>query len=133
MRILRLLKVLSITALLLVAATASAEVPVPHPQVPEGVCVAPVDVMRRDHMEFILHQRDETTEKGIRTSEHSLKQCVSCHAIKDDKGEYIRVDDPSNKHFCASCHEYAAVKIDCFQCHADTPKSTDIHELRVNE
>ena len=133
MHILRLLKAFSITVLLLTAATSGAEVPVPHPQEPEGECVEPEDVMRRNHMEFILHQRDETMQKGIRTTKHSLKQCISCHAVKDDQGEYIRVDDPSNKHFCATCHEYAAVNIDCFQCHADTPRETDKHELRVNE
>ena len=24
--------------------------------------------------------------------------------------------------FCASCHEYTAVKVDCFQCHASKPE-----------
>ncbi len=131
MQILRLIKALLISVLLLFAAASSAEVPRPTITHGEGECVEPEDVMKRDHMEFILHQRDETMEKGIRTTKHSLKQCVSCHAIKDDKGEYIHVDNP--KHFCASCHEYAAVKIDCFDCHADTPRPTDKHELRVNE
>ena len=68
---------------------------------------------------------------GIRTSKHSLKQCISCHAVKDESGEYVRSDDP--KHFCSTCHEYASVSIDCFDCHSDTPRETDIHELRVNE
>ncbi len=131
MHILRLLKTLLITVLLLSAAASSAEVPLPDIQEAEGECVEPEDVMRRNHMKFILHQRDETMHQGIRTTKYSLKQCVSCHAAKDDQGEYIHVDNP--KHFCASCHEYAAVDIDCFQCHADTPRSTDKHELRVNE
>ena len=26
--------------------------------------------------------------------------------------------------FCASCHSYAAVKLDCFECHASKPKAT---------
>jgi hypothetical protein len=24
-------------------------------------------------------------------------------------------------HFCQSCHNYAAVKIDCFECHSSKP------------
>ena len=70
-------------------------------------------------MELILHQRDKTVHEGIRTRDHSIEECINCHAIKDDDGEYLRVENP--RHFCASCHNYAAVKIDCFQCHADVP------------
>jgi len=131
MHIMRLLKALFITVILLFTATSSAEVPLPEIQTGEGSCVEPVDIMRKDHKKFILHQRDATMYDGIRTSKYSLKQCVSCHATKDDKGEYVRAEDP--KYFCSTCHEYVAVKIDCFECHADTPRSTDKHELRVNE
>jgi hypothetical protein len=82
-------------------------------------CVAPEDEMRRNHMNYILHQRDETVHKGIRTRQYALEECINCHAIKGEDGEYIRVEDP--RHFCASCHSYASVNIDCFQCHADIP------------
>ena len=131
MQVMHLLKALVMTALLAASMAGIAEVPKPKPIHGEGECVEPEDVMKRNHMEFILHQRDETVHNGIRTSKHSLKQCVSCHAVKDDNGEYVHVDD--SRHFCVTCHEYAAVSIDCFQCHADTPRSTDKHELRVNE
>jgi len=131
MNILHLLKAFLITGVMLMATAVSAEVPLPEIQTGEGNCVEPTDIMRKDHMNFIYHQRDETMYQGIRTSKYSLKQCVSCHAIKDDQGEYVRANDP--KYFCTSCHEYVAVKIDCFECHADTPRSTDKHELRVNE
>jgi len=133
MHVMHLFKIVSLAVLLLAATGINADVPKPKPIHGEGQCVEPEDVMKRDHMEFILHQRDETMQKGIRTTKHSLKQCISCHAVKDDNGEYVRIDDPSNKHFCATCHEFAAVSIDCFQCHADTPRSTDKHELRVNK
>lgn len=83
-------------------------------------CVEPTDVMRRDHMELILHQRDETMHRGIRTSRHSLKECIECHVQTDDQGNYIPVNDPQQ--FCSSCHSYASVKMDCFQCHATTPE-----------
>jgi hypothetical protein len=82
-------------------------------------CVEPEEEMRRNHMEYILHQRDETVHEGIRTRQYALEECINCHASKDETGEYVRVEDP--RHFCASCHTYASVNIDCFQCHADVP------------
>jgi hypothetical protein len=85
----------------------------------ETGCVAPEEEMRRNHMEYILHQRDETMHEGVRTRQFSLEECINCHAVKDEQGEYVRVED--ERHFCATCHTYASVKIDCFQCHADVP------------
>ncbi|MGB1109769.1 MAG: Hdr-like menaquinol oxidoreductase cytochrome c subunit [Gammaproteobacteria bacterium] len=82
-------------------------------------CVEPNDVMRRQHFSFIMHQRDETVHRGIRTKKHSLKGCVDCHSAKDDSGTHIPVNTEGQ--FCSSCHEYAAVKIDCFECHATVP------------
>ena len=107
---------------------------VPAPEIPRGEgdkCVEPTDVMRRDHMEFILHQRDETMYKGIRTKQHSFKECISCHVVKDDTGK--PVNHKSEKHFCNSCHSYASVKIDCFDCHASTPtkKKTSIRGMSM--
>ena len=131
MHILHLLKTLSVAVLLLAAMAAQAEVTLPQVITGDGQCVEPVEDMRKNHMEYILHQRDETMHEGIRTSKHSFKQCISCHAVKDDNGEFVHVYD--SKHFCVTCHEYASVSIDCFQCHADTPRSTDKHELRVNK
>ena len=75
--------------------------------------------MRRNHMELILHQRDETVYRGIRTKQQSLRNCINCHAV-DAAGQPVSLDDP--QHFCVSCHRYAAVKIDCFQCHSGTPE-----------
>ena len=83
-------------------------------------CVEPTDDMRANHMEYILHQRDETMHEGIRTSRHSLVECINCHV--SDAPDAPRVS--SEEHFCNSCHSYAAVKIDCFQCHADRPVKT---------
>ncbi len=86
---------------------------------PETLCVRDVKVMRTNHMEFIMHQRDETMRKGIRTKKDSLAECISCHVSKDDEGKFASYGD--DKHFCSSCHNYAAVKIDCFDCHNDKP------------
>ena len=86
---------------------------------PEG-CVEPKSDMRKNHMNYILHQRDETMHKGIRTSRHSFKNCINCHVVKDKNNKPVTHKD--KRHFCNSCHSFAAVKIDCFECHASTPK-----------
>ncbi len=95
----------------------SARVPVPafKTNTDKGErCVEPTEVMRRDHMKFILHQRDKTVHEGVRTTKHSLKNCVDCHA--DTKTGSVLGKDG----FCASCHAYAAVSLDCFECHSAT-------------
>lgn len=93
------------------------------PEIPKAKpgtsCVEDPELMRTNHYDFILHQRNETMHKGIRTSKHSLKACINCHVTKDDNGEYPSIS--TKKHFCNSCHTYAAVSIDCFQCHATKP------------
>ena len=76
-------------------------------------CVEPTDFMRRNHMKVLLHHRDRTVHEGIRTPQHSLKGCVECHAGPKSGTVVGSKDD-----FCQSCHTYAAVSIDCFECHA---------------
>jgi hypothetical protein len=76
-----------------------------------GRCVEETSLMRRDHADMLKAQRDLTVRDGIRTAKHSLKECVSCHAAKS--GSVL-----GEKGFCQSCHEYAGVRIDCFECHA---------------
>lgn len=102
------------------AATADSRVPLPAADAGAGEqCVEPVEFMRRNHMELLLHQRDETMHRGIRTKRYSLRNCINCHAV-DGTGQPVTLDDP--EHFCVSCHRYAAVKLDCFQCHTGTPE-----------
>ena len=76
-------------------------------------CVEPPAVMRRMHMEFLKHQRDDTVRGGIRGAKFSLKGCIECHASQQTGSVN---GAPTN--FCVSCHSYAAVKIDCFECHS---------------
>jgi hypothetical protein len=80
-------------------------------------CVEPTADMRRNHMKYILHQRDKTMHEGIRTKQHSLEECIDCHVSSAPDAPRVS----SEEHFCNSCHTYAAVSIDCFQCHADRP------------
>jgi hypothetical protein len=80
-------------------------------------CVEPTDFMRRNHMKVLMFHRDRTMHEGIRTTQHSLKGCVECHAGPKSGTAVGSKDD-----FCQSCHTYAAVSIDCFECHATRPK-----------
>ena len=86
-------------------------------------CVEETQDMRVNHMEYILHQRDATVHEGIRDKQHSLVECINCHVSEAPDAPRIS----SEKHFCSSCHTYAAVSIDCFQCHADRPVKTGSH------
>lgn len=82
-------------------------------------CVEPTDFMRRNHMEVIKHQRDETVHNGIRSTKHSLAGCVECHASRDPAGGVVPVDQKGQ--FCQACHAFAAVGMNCFDCHATVP------------
>jgi predicted CXXCH cytochrome family protein len=93
------------------------------PVIPMGQgdsCVEDTDFMRRNHMDLLKHQRDETMKEGIRGKPYSLKECLSCHAVNGPDAIPVTVSSP--QHFCRSCHDYAAVSIDCFQCHASRPE-----------
>jgi len=76
-------------------------------------CVEDTRYMRLNHMRLIMHQRDETVHLGIRGSKYSLAGCVDCHASTRNNSVL-----GSNENFCQGCHAYAAVKIDCFECHS---------------
>ena len=95
---------------------------VPSPVITKGKgdkCVADTDYMRRYHMKELSHQRDDSMHDGVRKKQFSLKECVACHATANDVGKPVSINAPGE--FCASCHEYAAVQVDCFQCHASKP------------
>ncbi|GMQ95874.1 MAG: hypothetical protein BMS9Abin14_344 [Gammaproteobacteria bacterium] len=108
-------------------AVADTRLPMPTTRVPMPIitkgkgpqCVEPTDVMRRDHMKFLLQQRDATVREGIRTKKYSLTGCVACHVQRDAQGQAIPINAPGQ--FCEACHRYTAVRMDCFECHATTP------------
>lgn len=81
-----------------------------------GECVADPAFMRRNHMTLLKHQRDDTLRGGVRTAKYSLKACIECHASRSTNSVTA-----ASSNFCQSCHEYAAVTIDCFECHANKP------------
>ncbi len=109
-------------ALVLSAATARADNAdwLPKPARGKGEkCVADTEWMRRNHMTALMHQRDATVHEGIHTGRFSLERCIECHAVNGADGQPVTIANP--KHFCRTCHDYAAVQIDCFDCHASRP------------
>lgn len=91
-------------------------------------CVEDTAVMRRDHMKFLNRHRDKTVVEGVRTKKHSLKECINCHASEETGSVATAKDD-----FCVSCHSYAAVKIDCFECHSTKPQGAmALHTLNAD-
>ena len=88
---------------------------IPKPEKPKNAteCVAAPQEIRTSHMVLLNDWRDNIVrEKGKRFGEtpngtayeRSLqKGCMKCHASK--------------KKFCDTCHEYAAVKPYCWDCH----------------
>ena len=114
--------------------------PVIEPAAKGGQCVGEPAFMRRNHMDLLKHQRDDTVFGGIRSAgppqaasspsggrreasrgptspaKNSLKECIACHA-SSKTGSVAKAET----NFCVSCHSYTAVKIDCFECHASKP------------
>lgn len=90
-------------------------------------CVEDVEYMRRYHPNLLRHHRDDALRRGIRTTRHSLKGCVECHASERTGSVAASKED-----FCMACHVYAAVKVDCWECHATRPKAERASEGRVS-
>ncbi len=111
--------ILAIVAMTITGIASAEKSKVPPPKGKQ--CVEDTTYMRSHHFETVLHQRDKTVLQGIRTKNHSLKNCIDCHITQNSDGQYARYSN-SEEHFCASCHSFAAVKIDCFDCHADRPE-----------
>jgi len=98
--------------LLLAPVFATAGAPKPNVIIENpGQCIAPTAEMRVNHMKMLNHSRDRTLRQGIRGEKASLNGCIECHASKTT-GSVLGKDG-----FCESCHTYAAVKVDCWQCH----------------
>ncbi|RYH12233.1 hypothetical protein [Tropicimonas sp. IMCC6043] len=76
--------------------------------------------MRRHHMQLMRHDRNLTVHDGDRDVGASLSECFECHAVEDGAGGYVTYE--SEQHFCRACHDFAAVKVDCFMCHRSTPE-----------
>jgi hypothetical protein len=63
-------------------------------------------------MEMLKHQRDRTLRARASAASRPRSTPASCHASKKT-GSVLG----SKENFCQSCHSYAAVKLDCWDCH----------------
>lgn len=96
-------------------ATVTAAPPQPKVYPERGPCIDEPVKMRRQHHVMLKHQRTITVHEGVRDAKVDLNRCIACHASPDTNSVAARPSD-----FCLSCHQYAAVKIDCFTCHQPT-------------
>jgi len=78
-------------------------------------CVDDPEFLRRYHMTVLKREHDKAQLTGLPGEKYSLKECVTCHAVNGSDGRIVTADSP--QHFCRTCHDYAAVEIDCFDCH----------------
>ncbi len=85
-------------------------------------CVTDTSDMRRNHMEYLKHVRHDVVHAGNRDQKFRFAECVDCHAGKDASGKAIPVN--AEGQFCDSCHDYAAVDVDCFGCHRKVPEES---------
>ena len=108
------------SALIVTAVYATEKPQIPHLDIGKGgQCVEDPKLMRKIHMNLLTHQRDETVHKGLRGQKYSLAGCIECHASTKTNSVL-----GSNEAFCQGCHTYAAVKLDCFECHTSKRKVT---------
>ncbi len=82
---------------------------------------------RINHPALLRHDRDLTVLKGIREIDASLAGCVACHAVNGPDLAPVNAESP--QFFCQVCHQYVAVKIDCFMCHSATPAPADLSSI----
>ncbi|MCF6272442.1 MAG: hypothetical protein L3J37_04505 [Rhodobacteraceae bacterium] len=86
---------------------------------------------RINHPALLAHDRDLVVLEGIRDVDASLTGCVVCHAVNGPDQAPVQspvsADSPDNS--CRVCHEYVAVKIGCFTCHASVPAMEDVARI----
>ncbi len=83
---------------------------------------------RINHPALLAHDRDLVVLEGIRDVDASLVGCVVCHAVNGpDQGPVpMPVDAGSPDNSCQVCHQFVAIEIGCFVCHASVPSKEDV-------
>ncbi len=77
-----------------------------------GACVAPTADMRRNHMKYAPPPARSHGARGPARSALQPQALRRLPAARET-GSVLGKDG-----FCASCHAYASVSIDCFECHS---------------
>lgn len=121
MKMVNRLAVIIFSALMVSSVFAEDKLSVPQLDIGKGgkCVVEDHQLMRKIHPDLLMHQRDETVHKGIRGGKYSMAECVECHASTKTNSVL-----GSSEAFCQGCHAYAAVKLDCFECHSSKRKVT---------
>jgi len=90
-------------------------------------CIEDTEYMRENHMQLLLEWRDAVVREGKTTYTNSKGEqfemslqnsCLNCH--NDTPETVFFTADTANvgdNLFCYSCHNYAAVEPDCWDCH----------------
>ncbi|GAB6049286.1 hypothetical protein JCM16106_01300 [Hydrogenophilus islandicus] len=90
-----------------------------------GSCIDDPQKMRRDHHAMLHQQKNRTVMLGERDAKVNFQQCIACHASAETRSVAAGPND-----FCVACHQYAAVKIDCFTCHQPNAPQSTIQSVR---
>lgn len=93
-------------------------------------CVESPEFMRANHMQLLNQWREASVRNGQtvyinsqgKSFEISLQDtCLKCHSTEAEKAAQTGVaSNPATNvspQFCASCHDYSAVKPLCWNCH----------------
>ncbi len=86
---------------------------------------------RVNHPRLLRHDRDLTLREGEREITASLASCVACHSVNGPDSKPVSYE--SGEYFCRVCHDYAAVRIDCFQCHNSLPPELSEGAMLFND
>ncbi|MDA8224247.1 sulfate reduction electron transfer complex DsrMKJOP subunit DsrJ [Desulfosporosinus sp.] len=111
----------------------------------EQQCVESPEFMRANHMQLLNQWREEAVRNGQtvyvnsqgKKFEISLQDtCLKCHATESASKPAVLnnpvsttagVSNPAlneSPAFCASCHDYSAVKPQCWSCHFEPKEAT---------
>ncbi len=95
-------------------------VPAPLVPVAHGHCVLPTALMRREHMMLLRSVRTQVVRYGKKDRADRLTNCIACHVQTSSTGQAVPINQKGQ--FCAVCHSYVGVRVDCFACHATVPQ-----------
>ena len=89
-------------------------------QLADKQCVESPEFMRANHMQLLNQWRQASVREGQTVYVNSLGKsfeislqdtCLKCHSTEAEKAAN------ASPQFCASCHDYTAVKPLCWNCH----------------
>ena len=98
-------------------------------QLTDKQCVESPEFMRANHMQLLNQWREESVRNGQsvyinsqgKSFEISLQDtCLKCHSTEAEKASTSN----ASPQFCASCHDYSAVKPNCWTCHFEPKEAT---------